>query len=181
MHYLQEEAARLGDYLRTHGMERVILVGHSDGATIALLHAAYGAAPEPLAVVSIAAHLFVESVTRKGVRSTLDEHVTLRARLRRYHGDKADALFWNWAGTWLSPAFDDWDIRNSMSGVRCPVLALQGVEDEYGTVAQVDAIAEYCAGPVTKSLIPGCGHDPHLQAPEATLQIIHDWIGRLSL
>jgi pimeloyl-ACP methyl ester carboxylesterase len=179
--YLEEEAMRLGEYLRTLGMGRVILVGHSDGATIALLHAASGEAPAPAAVVSIAAHLFVEDVTRKGVRCAVDQHRALRARLRRYHGGKADALFWNWAGAWLSPSFDDWDIRHLMSGVRCPVLALQGSDDEYGTEAQVEAIAAHCAGQVSKRLIPGCGHDPHLQAPEAALRIISGWIAGLNL
>lgn len=181
LHYLEDEAVQLAAALHALDAHRVLLVGHSDGATIALLHAACGADPKPLAVVSIAAHLFVEDITRAGIRKAVDNHAILRSRLQRYHGAKTDALFWNWAGTWLSPAFDAWDIRQQMPGVHCPVLALQGVDDEYGTIAQIEAIEAGCSGPVTRALIPDCGHDPHLQNPAATMQAIARWIAALNL
>lgn len=179
LRYLEREAELFAQCLADQRLSEVILVGHSDGASIALLHAASNRVPRPVAVVSIAAHLFVEDVTRAGVRIAAANHSNLRSRLRRYHGPKADALFWRWAGTWLAPTFDEWDIRACMCDVRCPVLALQGAGDEYGTVAQVNAIQENCPGPVTPAIIPQCAHEPHFQAPEETLRVIVQWIREL--
>ncbi|MBL8227310.1 MAG: alpha/beta hydrolase [Bryobacterales bacterium] len=176
LRYLESEAERFAQYLAEQQLDEVILVGHSDGASIALLHAASNRAPRPIGVVSMAAHLFVEDVTRAGVRIAAANHSSLRARLRRYHGSKADALFWHWAGAWLAPSFDDWDISARMRDVQCPVLALQGADDEYGTLAQVSAIQENCTGPVTRVILPDCAHEPHLQAPAETLRVIAQWI-----
>lgn len=179
--YLDCEAAVLEDVLREMGTKDFVLIGHSDGASIALLYAARPGVPSPRGIVSEAAHLFVEQVTRAGIRNAVDAYnAGLREKLARHHGAKTDQLFWDWAGLWLSPGFDGFDIRARMAAVRCPVLALQGEQDEYGTQAQVAAIEAFCSGPVRSVMIPQCGHEPHFQAPEITfeaiVQAISSWL-----
>jgi len=169
--YLETEAfERLPEVLAACGIESPILVGHSDGGTIALLHAARY--PQgSLGVIAEAAHVFVEEVSLQGIWRTLHEFETtqLRERLRAHHGDKVDAVFRGWSEVWLSPAFQSWSMEELLPGIRCPVLAVQGEEDEYGTPAQVDAILQGVAGPAQALLIPGCAHVPHFQARERVL------------
>ncbi|HUQ95325.1 MAG TPA: alpha/beta hydrolase [Bryobacteraceae bacterium] len=164
--YLQQEAAALADLLCARGVRDCILIGHSDGGSIALL-----APVAARGIITEAAHLFVEPVTRRGIRKTVDlYHQGLRERLFRYHGAKTDTLFWEWAGCWLAPSFDTFDIRADVRNPRCPVLALQGADDEYGTVAQLEAIAANCGGPVETLVLPDCGHEPHQQAFNPTFE-----------
>lgn len=174
--YLHDEAALLRDLLQAEGISDCILIGHSDGATIALLYAASPGA-HPRGVISEAAHLFVEDATRAGIRAAVDRYRSgLQEKLLPHHGDKTDSLFWNWAGTWLSPQFDRFDIRRPLHEVRCPVLALQGEQDEFGTVAQLEAIAASVSGPVQTVLLAGCGHQPHQEAPETTFRLMQEAI-----
>lgn len=177
--YLHREAEVLAEMLRTHEIDDSILIGHSDGGSIALLHSAIDKSPR--AIVSIASHLFVEDITRSGIRDTVDSYRTeLRAKLVRHHGAKTDHLFYDWSGRWLSPTFDAFDIRAEMKSVTCPVLALQGANDQYGTVLQLDAIASLCGGPVTKILVPNSAHEPHTQAAAVTFSAILKWISALA-
>jgi pimeloyl-ACP methyl ester carboxylesterase len=166
----QKEALLLTGLLQQHQVRDYILIGHSDGGTIALLCAALPDIIPPRGIISEAAHVFVEDITRAGIRATVDGYRTgLRERLLRHHGPKTDSLFWNWAGGWLSPTFDAWNICDQLGAVRCPVYAMQGAEDEYGTTAQLDAIAAGVSGTVATEIIPACAHEPHQQAPSATL------------
>jgi pimeloyl-ACP methyl ester carboxylesterase len=172
-----QEAQVLKDLLEKHQITDFVLIGHSDGGTIALLYATLRGAVPPRGIITEAAHLFVEDVTRAGIRITVDQFSSnLRSRLMRHHGDKTDTLFWNWAGAWLSPQFDSWDISSELSRVRCPVWALQGADDEYGTHAQLQAISAGVAGPVETRIIPACAHDPHQQAPAQTLALMQQAI-----
>ncbi len=171
--YLYEEAQVLHHLLEAEKQRDFVLAGHSDGASIALLYAAIENAPPPRAILSEAAHLFVEDITRAGIRAAVDAYSQgLRERLIRHHGEKTDTLFWNWAGAWLAPSFDAFDIRKEMRQVRCPVFALQGTDDEYGTGAQLEAIRACCQGPVETRFIPGARHEPHQQAFEATFDVM---------
>ena len=169
--YLETEAfERLPEVLAACAIEAPILVGHSDGATIALLFAARF--PEaPLAVMSEAAHPFIEARTIQGIWRTLHafETTTLRERLRSHHGAGVDTMFRGWSEVWLSPGFRDWTIVPLLPAIRCPVLAIQGEEDEYGTPDQVRAILQGVSGPSEGLLLPGCAHVPHVQAREAVL------------
>ena len=139
------------------------LFGHSDGASIALLHAAR----HPVAgVVAVAPHLFVEDVAIASIEKARDayEATDLRARLARHHADP-DSAFRGWNDVWLSPAFRRWNIEADLATIACPVLAVQGEGDEYGTLAQIDAIAARL--PKTRLLvIADCGHSPHRDQPE---------------
>lgn len=176
--YLAQEAERfLPPVLAAAGIERPILVGHSDGGTIALLHAA--AFPDRVrAVVTLAAHVMVEEVTLAGIRTAVSayEQGGLRRRLERFHGARTNAVFHAWADTWLSPGFRGWNVEARLLAVTAPLLVLQGAEDEYGTPAQVERILAGASGPARGQLLPSCGHAPHHQARDATLAAIAGFI-----
>ena len=149
--------------LQQLGIERPWLFGHSDGASIALLHAARF---DVAGVIAVAPHLFVEDVSIASIEKARDAYETtdLRERLARYHDDP-DSAFRGWNDAWLDPKFRDWNIEAEIATIRCPVLAVQGEDDEYGTLAQIHAIARRL--PKTRLLvIPKCGHSPHRDRPE---------------
>jgi len=171
--YLHEEAATLEQVLAAADVREAVLVGHSDGGTIALLAAALHPA-RVRAVVAEAAHVFVEDRTLEGVREAEKALACgdLLARLERHHGAKAAPLAAAWIGTWLSPTFRSWNVEAELRRITCPVLVLQGAEDEYGTEAQVHAIARGVAGPVRPVIAPGLRHTPHREDPGAVLRLI---------
>ena len=138
------------------------LFGHSDGASIALLHASRF----PVAgLIVVAPHIFVEDVSIASIAKARDAYAEtdLRKRLARYHADP-DSAFRGWNDVWLSPAFRDWNIESELATIRCPVLAVQGEDDEYGTLAQIRGIAAKLPG-TELLVIPECGHSPHRDQP----------------
>lgn len=159
--------------LSAAGISRPVLIGHSDGGTIALIHAGQAPSP-PLAVVTMAAHVFNEAVTLQGIEAARHAFATtdLRQRLSVYHGDNVDQAFWGWCDAWLSPPFRTWTVEAVLPAITCPVLVIQGADDHYGTAAQVDAIAGQVSGPSTRLILPNCGHAPHLEQPEKTCAAI---------
>jgi pimeloyl-ACP methyl ester carboxylesterase len=160
-------------------LHRPVLVGHSDGASIALLHAGMGQTVAGL--VLLAPHVFVEDRTIAGIKAAklAYEQRDLRERLARHHAD-VDQTFWGWNNVWLSPSFRAWDIQDHLSRIKVPVLLVQGVEDEYGTTAQLDAIEARIAGPVRRVELGGAGHAPHHDQPEQTLDAVISFIRRLT-
>jgi pimeloyl-ACP methyl ester carboxylesterase len=168
--YMHVEALEiLPELRRALHLDDVVLVGHSDGASIALIHAGAGRWPVR-ALVLEAPHVFVEKITVESIEKANEifEATDLRDRLGRYHADP-EAMFWTWNRAWLDPRFRDWNIEASLAGVRCPVLAIQGEEDEYGTLAQLDAIERGVAGRFERLVLAQCGHAPHRDREEATL------------
>jgi len=166
VHYLHEEAlGTFPEVLEKCGVGESILVGHSDGGSIALIFASVHP-KDVLGVVTEAAHVFVEDVTVKGIEEAVQIYRTtdLPERLSKYHGANTDLMFRGWAETWLSSEFRTWNLEEYLPGVACPVLAIQGADDQYGTPAQVDSIAGKVTGPARKLLIPACGHIPHHEA-----------------
>jgi pimeloyl-ACP methyl ester carboxylesterase len=152
------------DHLRI--VEPIWILGHSDGASIALLFAA--AFPERVAgVIAVAPHVFVEDVSIRSIEAarTLYHATDLRQRLARYHADP-DSAFFGWNDVWLDPAFRAWNIEDRLLKIRCPVLAVQGEDDEYGTMAQINAIARQVPHARLRNL-PACGHSPHRDQPAA--------------
>jgi pimeloyl-ACP methyl ester carboxylesterase len=150
------------------GLERPILVGHSDGASIALLHAAaHGADGTVTGLVVLAPHTFVEEAGLREIEAARRAYSDgLRGRMARHHRDP-DVVFRNWNDVWLHPGFRTWDIRPRLAGITCPVLAVQGTADPYGTVAHVESVREQARGPVELVLLD-CGHSPHLERPVET-------------
>jgi pimeloyl-ACP methyl ester carboxylesterase len=149
-----------------------VLFGHSDGGSIALV-AASRYPDRVRAVVTEGAHVFVEELTLAGIREARETLRTtdLRERLWRHHGERTDAVTSAWIDVWLSPEFRDWTIVRHLPAIRCPVLVLQGTDDEYGTPEQVRAIAEGVSGPARAQLIAGVGHTPHRAAPDEVLRL----------
>lgn len=176
--YFEREVSSLELLLRACEVDKPILLGHSDGATIALLFAA--TYPERIsAVISEAAHLYVEDETINGITEVVKrwETTDMRQKLERYHGKKAENVFRAWADTWLNPLFRDWTIEARMPEVTCPVLAIQGVDDEFGTEQQLQTISSRISGPCRSSVINACGHIPHHQARAAVLDEITAFLG----
>lgn len=163
--------------LAAAGISRPVLIGHSDGGTIALIYAA-SAAAQPLAVVTMAAHVFNEEVTLRGIEAAREAFTStdLRQRLSVYHGDNVDGAFWGWCDAWLSPLFRDWNVEEVLPAISCPVLVIQGADDHYGTVAQVEAIAGQVSGPARRLILSQCGHAPHLEQPEEACAAIAEFL-----
>lgn len=165
--YMHDEAIEVVPAVRAAlGLDRVVLVGHSDGGSIALLHAgAPSNTGDVEGLVVLAPHVFVEEAGLRGIEQARRDYVDggLRARMARHHRDP-DVTFWNWNDGWLDDAFRDWDIRPELAGITCPVLGVQGTSDPYGTVAHVEAVRDTTAGPVTLAVLD-CGHAPHLERP----------------
>lgn len=179
--YLHDEAQHaLPEVLDACEIDRAIVIGHSDGGSIALIFAA--AYPERVeGVVVEGTHVFVDELTRPGIRAAVKayEQGAFKERLARYHGDNTESMFRGWCDTWLSPRFSSWNIEDCLPAIRCPVLAIHGEDDEYGTRAQMEAIARQVAGPVEALLLPGCGHAPHFHARERVLAAIAAFVARI--
>ncbi|WP_409558427.1 alpha/beta fold hydrolase [Achromobacter sp.] len=178
----QEAQEALPALLKALGVDartdKPVLFGHSDGGSIALLYAAMH--PDAVAgVVAAAPHIFVEDVSVSSIGMARQAYVEsdLRARLGRHHHD-VDSAFWGWNDIWLKPAFRAWNIEDYLSRIACPVLAIQGVDDEYGTLAQVRGIRR--RAPQTELLeIPDCGHSPHRDQPATVVQAVARFVGAL--
>jgi pimeloyl-ACP methyl ester carboxylesterase len=174
--FMHEEALDvLPGLLEAHGIERPVLVGHSDGGSIALIHASR----HPVTgLVVLAPHVFVEDLSVASIAEARDtfETTDLRDRMARHHRD-AEATFRLWNDIWLAPEFRDWNIEDVLAGVTAPVLAIQGAHDQYGTLAQIDAIAAGVGGPFERAVLDA-RHAPHLEAPEETLRAATEFILR---
>lgn len=153
----------------------VILIGHSDGGTIGLLYARHF--PQYVTgLVTIAAHTYVETETLEGIAPTITAYKNGKLDgLKRIHGDKTEQLFYAWANTWRSKEFQRWDIREEIKGINCPTLILQGANDQYGTIAQVHSI-ERAAHNHQSSILPDCGHHPHLEKSTFVIEQIYTFI-----
>lgn len=179
--YMHREALQaLPAFIAALGIERPLLVGHSDGGSIALIFA--GAFPDlPCGLAVMAPHEFVEEETLAGIRVAREAWRTtdLPAKLGRYHAD-ADGVFADWNDTWLSPAFRDWNIESYLPRIRCPVLAIQGEDDEYATMRQIDVIAERVPG-TRLAKLANCGHSPQRDQEAAVLATIADFAASLAV
>jgi pimeloyl-ACP methyl ester carboxylesterase len=177
--FMHDEALRvLPALLDVAGIEEAILVGHSDGASIALVYAgAIGARVR--GVAALAPHVFVEDVCVTSIAalraSYLDPATRVRERLARHHAD-VDGAFLGWADAWLDPGFRRWDLTGFLPGVYVPLLLIQGEQDEYGTLAQLDAIERGVAGPATRLVLPSCGHSPQRDREGATLAAVAGFV-----
>jgi pimeloyl-ACP methyl ester carboxylesterase len=174
--FMQRQAhAVLPLFFASLGLEKPWLFGHSDGASIALLYASRF--PQQVSgIVAVAPHIFVEDMTIDSIRVAREVYVTknLRDKLARYHAD-ADSAFWGWNDVWLDPAFRAWNIEQNLAAITCPVLAIQGEDDEYGTLEQVYGIRRKVPH-ARVVVLPQCGHSPHRDQPDALSQEASDFI-----
>lgn len=168
----------LPELLDKLGISHPILLGHSDGGSIALIFT--GAHPEiPQALILEAPHVFVEDLSVASIAKAKDAFDTtdLRAKLARYH-DHVDETFWGWNDIWLDPRFRSWNIESYLPAIRCPILCIQGEQDEYGTMAQVLAIQQRISG-AQILMLPDCKHSPHRDQPEATLSAMAEFVSEM--
>ncbi|MHB8146639.1 MAG: alpha/beta fold hydrolase [Vulcanimicrobiaceae bacterium] len=174
--YMHDEAlVSLPEVLDRFHIERALLVGHSDGASIALLYAA----EYPLRVAAVvveAPHVFVEEVSVSSIAAIGQQYRNgvLRERMARHHDD-VDATFFGWNDIWLHPSFLAWNIEACLERIVAPVLCIQGAQDEYGTLAQVDAITRHAQVPVDRVILDGCGHSPHRDRANVVAPILAGW------
>jgi pimeloyl-ACP methyl ester carboxylesterase len=180
--YMHVEALEtLPQLLDALSIERPVLFGHSDGGSIALIHAARSGRPVS-ALIALAPHVFVEPYGLASIaearRAYLDSDGDLRTKLARRHAD-VDSAFWGWNDIWLAPDFAAWNIESVLPEIACPVLAIQGRDDEYGTMAQIDRI-ERGVPSVRRLELDQCGHSPHRDQPEAVLSAVTEFLAAIS-
>ncbi|HVT58207.1 MAG TPA: alpha/beta hydrolase [Thermoanaerobaculia bacterium] len=181
--FMHDEAlVVLPELLAAAGVGEAVLVGHSDGASIALIFAAGpGAAGGRVrALIAEAPHSFVEPLCVQRIARMRAEYPpsALAERMARVHGANAGRCFARWAEVWLSPEFRDWNIEPLLPAVACPILVVQGKQDDFGTVAQVRAIETQAGGAVESVIVPGCGHTPHHQRRPAALAAMVEFLAR---
>jgi pimeloyl-ACP methyl ester carboxylesterase len=175
--YMHREALEvLPKLLDAIGFRRGLLVGHSDGASIAAIYVGGIQDHRVRAIALIAPHFVVEDISVASIAEikTSYETTELRAKLARWHKD-VDNAFYGWNGAWLDPKFCTWDISEYLAYIRVPVAIIQGADDRYGTMRQVEIAQEECYCPVDMTLLSGAGHSPHREAPGATLSAISDF------
>lgn len=179
--YMHREALEvLPQLLDALSIRNPILIGHSDGASIALIHAGAGSRPVR-GLVLLAPHVFVEDITVESIAQAgvAFDTTDLAVRLGLYH-DHVEAMFQGWNDIWLHPDFRRWNIEEYLPGVTCPVLLIQGEDDQYGTAAQVTAIAKQVNGPVETLMLPHCAHSPYVDQKQATVEKIAHFVDGLS-
>jgi pimeloyl-ACP methyl ester carboxylesterase len=179
--FLNEEACKvLPRVLDAIGFERGLLLGHSDGASIAAIYAGSVQDHRVRGVVLIAPHFFTEQMGLTEIRRARKsfESGGLREKLTRWHDD-VDSAFRSWNVPWLDPAFEKWDITEALGYIRVPILIVQGENDQYGSIRQIEVAQQECFCPVETAILPGVRHVPYRETPELTLTIIADFINRL--
>jgi pimeloyl-ACP methyl ester carboxylesterase len=168
--FMHRGADELAEVLKAFKLEKPALIGHSDGASIALI---YSGSNEAARLVVLAPHVFIEPFNLASIRKirATFETTDLAQRFAKYHTDPRKT-FYLWNDAWLDPAFEKWNIEEYLAGIKCPVLAIQGEKDEYGTMAQLEAIKRQVTGPCELLKLRDCGHSPHRDQPEQTLNAI---------
>ena len=175
--YMHDEARRLPAVLDTAGIRRTVLVGHSDGASIAAIYSGSHYDPRVRGLTLLAPHFFVEDESIRGIEAARTAYGSgkLRDLLAPYHQD-VDATFWGWNRAWLDPAFRSWRIDEFIPYIRIPTLLIQGDADQYGTLAQLQVAEELAYGPVETRIVEGARHSPHLEAPGPVLGAIAGFV-----
>jgi pimeloyl-ACP methyl ester carboxylesterase len=179
--FMHEEAIDvLPQVLAAIGFQRGILFGHSDGASIATIYAGSVQDHRVRGLVLMAPHFFTEDMGLAQIRRTNEDYElgNLGEKLKRWHDD-VDSAFHSWSGPWLNPEFRAWDITEALGYIRVPILIVQGADDQYGTIKQVEAAQQECYCPVETAILPGVRHSPHRDAPGLTLDAVTAFINRL--
>lgn len=178
LRYMHDEALLLPQVLSAVGIERAILVGHSDGASIAIIYAGSYPAPGLLGLVLEAPHVFAEEAGLKSIEKARQAFLTtdLPHKLAKYHGKNVEGAFWGWNRAWLDPGFRSWNLEAYLPRIQVPTLVIQGEDDEFGTLQQVEAVRRQVGGGVEVVLLPGCGHSPHRDRPKEVLAAMRRFV-----
>jgi len=179
-YYMEQEADFLDKLIDYWNIDNSMLFGHSDGGSIALIAAAKYPA-KIRGVIIEGAHIFVERLTIAGIEAAIKLYQTtdLKAKLEKYHGSKTDTMFWAWASTWKSEEFKTWNIENFLPSIQCSSLIIQGEDDEYGTLKQVERIITQIGGQSLQLIISNVKHTPHKEVPELILKKASEFINQL--
>lgn len=171
----------LPELLEVAGVRECVLVGHSDGGSVAVIYAGGTSAAPLRGVITEAAHLFCEDITIHSIRKACEiyKNGDLRLKLEKYHGNNTDCAFYGWSGAWLHPDFRNWNLEEYLPGISVPMLAIQGENDKYGSRAQVETIARHAGSEVEIRMLSDCGHCPHREQPAATFQAMTSFISRV--
>jgi pimeloyl-ACP methyl ester carboxylesterase len=183
LRFMHDEALRvLPDALDALAVREAVLVGHSDGASIALIHAGGVPGERVRGLALEAPHVFCEELTLRSIAAAGEHYLSggLRRALERHHGPNVDVAFWGWSRAWLDPGFRAWNIEQYLPAIAVPVLLIQGADDEYGTVRQLEAIERGCGGSVRRLVLSRCGHAPHRDQPERTLAAMAEFVTGLA-
>ncbi len=181
LRYMHDEAQQtLPELLGAIGFRRGLLVGHSDGASIATIYAGSIQDHRVRGLVLIAPHFFVEDVSIKSIEEARAAYAAgdLRAKLSRWHADP-DNAFRGWNDAWLDPGFRAWDITEALAYIRVPILIVQGEQDQYGTARQIEVARAECYCPIEAALLPGARHAPQRDAPDATLATVAEFVNHV--
>lgn len=178
IHFMHDEAETLAAILTQTGVQEPIIIGHSDGASIALIYASRSNAIRPRGLIVEAPHVFAEPAGLESIAKIAEVYRTtdLRERLARHHGTNTDIAFWGWNDVWLDPDFRSWNIEATLPAITAPILVIQGEQDEYGTWKQVEAIGRQTHGPVEVLAVPQCGHAPHREHTDLILHAMTSFI-----
>lgn len=175
--YMHDEGLHvLPELLDVAGIRECILIGHSDGGSIAIVYAGGTPATPLRGLITEAAHVFCEPLTLRSIREAKLAYTEggLRGKLQKHHGQNTDCAFWGWNGAWLDPEFEHWNLEEYLPRIEVPTLAIQGEDDPYGTPAQVEAIARQSGAEVL--MLPACGHCPHRDQHDTTLRAMRDFV-----
>lgn len=186
LRYMHDEAlGALPEVLAAAGVREAILLGHSDGASIALIYAGSpiskrDGAPRIRGLALLAPHVFCEDISVEAIGRAREAylHGDLRERLARFHGKNVDGAFWGWNRAWLDPGFRSWNLEEFLPGIEIPVLVVQSETDPYGTLAQVEAIERGVRGRFSRLILPECGHAPQKDRPEETTAAVVEMVAR---
>jgi pimeloyl-ACP methyl ester carboxylesterase len=181
VHFMHEEALDvLPRVLAAIGFERGILLGHSDGSSIATIYAGSVQDHRVRGLVLMAPHFFTEDMGLAQIRRTNEDYQSgdLREKLKRWHAD-VDSAYQSWSGPWLALEFRVWDITETLGYIRVPILIIQGADDQYGTLKQIEVAQQECYCPVEAAILPGVRHSPHRDAPALTRDAAAAFINRL--
>nr|WP_244154359.1 alpha/beta hydrolase [Desulfospira joergensenii] len=178
INFMHKEALDiLPEILATAGIKDHIIIGHSDGGSIGVIYAGSPHTARLKGLITEAAHVFVEPVTIKSIQKARKAYLegNLKKKLERHHGENTDTAFWGWNDVWLHPKFIHWNIEKYLQRIQVPVLALQGRQDPYGSLAQLNALSDKIPDCSTR-IIEECGHAPHIEQKKSILKIMGDFI-----
>jgi pimeloyl-ACP methyl ester carboxylesterase len=183
MNYMEDEARLfLPEILKELGIsnKKLILLGHSDGGSIAAFFATFFP-QNVLAAIIEAPHFFIEDISVQGITAAVHayEHGSLKKKLEKYHGSKTESMFRSWTGILLTEHMRSWNTEHILSGIQCPVLAIQGTDDDFGTLKQIETIRTHARGEVELLVIEGCGHIPHHQARDIVAKAACDFLEKV--